>query len=337
VEDCIRKGLLIAGDQLKNETQGSSLRALALRLSSLRFSIRQQDVLFAALDHWLGWIWSRPALLMMFVFVISTLSLFYFRASPLMSLGMTRGISNIPVAIYLWFVLGLYFVIVLHEIAHGTACRRLGGRVGEFGLMFYCGLLCAFVDTTSAWAFPRRSDRILVSFAGPLSTLVMGCIFLWGKATALYAGGYDTFALFELLAFLSLMLSLLNLLPVLEFDGYYILVDLLNHPNLKRKTAVYWSTLLKRKSVELPFREQIIYVFYGSGSLIILFLLVGVPLIEAARALAIGHVTIDALLPVLTTFLFFTQVLAQVGGHWFHYRRQLEINLKERKSQDFQW
>ena len=335
VEDCIRKGLLIAGDQLKNETEKSSLRAWALRLSSLRVSIRQQDALFAALDHWLGWIWSRPALLLMFIFIVSTVSLFNFHVSPFMSLDMIHGISNVSVTFYLWFVLGLYSVVVLHEIAHGMACRRLGGRVGEFGLMFYCGLVCAFVDTTSAWAFPRRSDRILVSFAGPLSTIVLGCIFLWGKAAALYAGANYTFALFELLTYMSLMLSMVNLLPLLEFDGYYILVDLLNYPNLKQKTAAYWSTLFKRKNTELAAGEQIIYLLYGSGSVTILLLLIGVPLVGAVRSLEAGHITIDALLPLLTACLFFAQVLTQVGGRLFHYRRQLEIDLKEPKGRDF--
>lgn len=332
VEDCVHKGLLIAGDRLAQQSRKLSPGAWLLRLAGLRISVSQSDAFFAALDRWLGWMWSIPALWLMVLLVLSTLLLLVFRFFPASPLEITSDISGIRTVFFPWFVLGLYATITIHEIAHGMACRRLGGRVNEFGLMFYCGIVCAYVDTTDAWMFPKRSDRILVSLAGPLSTLVIGCVFLWGQFIVHWAGAPDAVAVLKPLAFVSLVLALMNLLPVLEFDGYYILVDLLDRPNLKRKNTEYWSTLLglrRREGKEVvPAREQILYFLYSAGSLILPFFLVVFPLIEALPSLVVGEMTVNAWLSILAAVLLLSQALAQAGGAWFRYRMQQAIDLK---------
>ena len=332
VEDCVHKGLLIAGDRLAKQSRKLSPGAWLLRLAGLRVSVSQSDAFFAALDRWLGWIWSITAVWLMVLLVLSSLPLLVFRFFSASPLEITPDIGGIRTVFFPWFVLGLYATMTIHEIAHGMACRRLGGRVSEFGLMFYCGIVCAYVDTTDAWMFPKRSDRILVSFAGPLSTLVIGCVFLWAQLIAHWAGAPDVVAVLEPLAFVSLVLALMNLLPVLEFDGYYILVDLLDRPNLKRKNAEYWSTLLglrRREGNEaVPAREQILYLLYSAGSLILPFFLVVFPLIEALPSLLVGKMTVNAWLSILAAVLLLSQTLAQAGGAWFRYRMQQGIDLK---------
>ena len=335
VEDCVHKGLLIAGDRLVSKPRRFSPIAWVLRVAGLRVSL-PSETFFAALDRRLGWIWGTATLWLMLIFAVSTLLLFSLRPFPALSPEMSLDIDRISVMFSLWFVLGLYGSITIHEIAHGMACRRLGGRVSEFGLMVYCGLMFAYVDTTDAWMFPRRSQRILVSFAGPLSTLVIGCVLLWGQLIARWGGASGGFEVLGPLGFLCLELALLNLLPVLELDGYYILVDLLDRPNLKRKAVAYWSTVLRMQRGEgsevLPVREQILYLLYGSGNAALVFFLVVFPMTQALPSLVIGRMTLSAWLSILPALLFFVQALAQAGGHWFRYRMQQAIDLKMNTS-----
>lgn len=144
----------------------------------------------------------------------------FFRASPL-SL----------VALYAM----MFVMLACHELAHGLVCKHFGGRVHRLGIMFYLTMFIFYCDTTSAYTFPRKSQRILVSLAGPLVTfafLGLGLWLAWGQAGAGTSREYCWVA-FCFLCFFTLAMSL-N--PLLKMDGYFMLMDWLGVPNLRERS-----------------------------------------------------------------------------------------------------
>ncbi|MEI6510255.1 MAG: site-2 protease family protein, partial [bacterium] len=226
-----------------------------------------------------------------------------------------------------------YGSILLHELSHGMACKRFGRKVRAFGLLLYYGLLCAYVDTTETWMVKERWKRALVSLAGPLATLTLACLFHWGEYFSLMAGWEITARAFDLLALISFTSALLNLLPVLELDGYYALADLLDQPNLRRRSFAYVEALLgalggRGKAPTLPWGERLLFLGYAIASLAILLLLIGLPLYNAMRLALGGQFTLGALVSFLFALMLFVQALAQAGMGWYRKRYLTPLDLK---------
>jgi putative peptide zinc metalloprotease protein len=127
------------------------------------------------------------------------------------------------------FFLGRLAVAAVHEAAHGLAMASFGRRVGEAGIKVVLVFPYVYVDTSDAW-FESRRRRIAVSAAGPVSDLTLGGAF--ALACLALPAGATRDVCFQL-AFGAYLGALLNLNPLLDRDGYHILVDLLREPGLR--------------------------------------------------------------------------------------------------------
>ena len=130
------------------------------------------------------------------------------------------------------FLLGRFLVVAFHELAHGLTVASFGRRVPRAGFKLVLIFPYAFVDTSDAWFEPRRR-RLAISGAGPASDLVVG------GAAALVALLLSSGSLREVVFQLSLgayIGAFYNLNPMLERDGYHLLVDLLRQPGLRRRS-----------------------------------------------------------------------------------------------------
>ena len=130
-----------------------------------------------------------------------------------------------------WLMIGLSKII--HEMAHGLMCRYFGRDCTEMGVAFLLCSPCLYCDVSDAWMLPRKSGRILIALAGPTAEVVVGTVslLLW-KFTST---GLLNQACLQL-GVVSLVSSLLlNLNPLLRYDGYYILSDWLEIPNLRTR------------------------------------------------------------------------------------------------------
>jgi putative peptide zinc metalloprotease protein len=125
--------------------------------------------------------------------------------------------------------------LILHESAHALAVKHYGRTIHGGGLMLYYGLPAAYVDTSDIWRSDRRA-RIAVSAAGPAADLLVGSL---AALAALALPGSPLGALAFKLAFTSYASTLFNLNPLLELDGYFILVDLLRLPDLRRRSFAF--------------------------------------------------------------------------------------------------
>jgi putative peptide zinc metalloprotease protein len=155
-----------------------------------------------------------------------------------------------------------YVMTFFHECGHALTCKHYGRRVPKGGLMLYMGAPAFFVDTTDIWMAPKRA-RILVSLAGPFTTLLLGSL------VAVVAGLLPSFAFNEVLfkaALIGYVGALMNVNPLLELDGYYALVDWLEIPMLRKRSLAFIRRELPAKLFKgwrTFSREQRIFAVFG--------------------------------------------------------------------------
>jgi putative peptide zinc metalloprotease protein len=144
------------------------------------------------------------------------------------------------------FVAGRFAVVALHELAHGLACASYGRRVARAGIKLVMIFPYAFVDTSEAWFEPRRR-RIAISAAGPLSDFAVGGAF----AVASLLSGPGALRDIEFQVALGAYLgALFNLSPMLDRDGYHILIDVVRRPNLRAQARMWLAARLSGRHAE---------------------------------------------------------------------------------------
>lgn len=157
-------------------------------------------------------------------------------------LGQAQGAlapSNLPL-----LYLSLIFLKTLHEFGHAFVCRHFGGEVHEMGLMLMVFTPIPYVNCTSAWAFRERWKRVWVGAAGVMVELFVASIAaIFWAATG--PGTFNALA-YNLILIASVSTLVFNVNPLLRFDGYYILSDLLEIPNLHTRSSQVWRYLAER-------------------------------------------------------------------------------------------
>jgi len=163
--------------------------------------------------------------------------------------------------------LAVVTVTAAHEFAHGLACKRFGGKVHEIGFLLLYLQPALYCNVSDAWLFPRKSSRLWVTFAGAYFEMC-----LWAVATVVWRvtdpGGLHYVALVVMVS--SLVRTCFNLNPLIKLDGYYLLSDYLEVPNLRQRALGYlgtrvralWAATVERANDIAP-RERRIYLTYG--------------------------------------------------------------------------
>ena len=132
------------------------------------------------------------------------------------------------------WVLTLAFVIgltkIAHELAHAVTCKAFGAECREIGVMFLVGIPCLYCDVSDAWMLPQRWKRIMVSAAGMAAEIALASVatILWWFS----AEGVVRDVCVTVMIVCSVSTLMFNGNPLLRYDGYYILSDLVGIPNL---------------------------------------------------------------------------------------------------------
>jgi putative peptide zinc metalloprotease protein len=129
--------------------------------------------------------------------------------------------------------LGMVIVKTLHEFGHAYFCRRFGGEVHVMGIMLMIFTPVPYMDATSSWGFRSRWQRMLVGGAGMIVELFVAALatFVWARTAP---GTLHSLA-YNMMFVASVSTLLFNGNPLLRFDGYYMLSDLLEIPNLSQR------------------------------------------------------------------------------------------------------
>lgn len=131
-----------------------------------------------------------------------------------------------------------------HEFGHALAVKTRGGEVHEMGVMIMVLTPVPYVDASSAWAFRSKWQRIVVGAAGMMVELFIASIalLLWLSAEPGVLRG----VLYNIVLIAGISTVLFNANPLLRFDGYYMLMDWLEIPNLRSRSTQYWAYLAER-------------------------------------------------------------------------------------------
>lgn len=150
------------------------------------------------------------------------------------------------------FVGVLAFTKVCHEFGHGLSCKRLGGECHEIGFMLLVLTPCLYCNVSDSWRLPNKWHRAAIGAAGMYVEIILATIatFVWWFVQP----GLVQEICLKIMVVSSISTVLFNGNPLLRFDGYYIMSDLLEIPNLNQKSTKALTTLLGRHwlGLEIP-------------------------------------------------------------------------------------
>ncbi|MDO4574504.1 MAG: HlyD family efflux transporter periplasmic adaptor subunit [Planctomycetia bacterium] len=169
----------------------------------------------------------------------------------------------------LWLAVVLGMTKVVHEFGHGLTCKHFGGECHEMGVMILVLTPCLYCNVSDSWMLPSKWRRAAIGFAGIFVEVWLASFatFLWWYSTP---GLLNNICL-NIMFISSVSTIIFNANPLLKYDGYYVLSDILEIPNLRQKA----STILSRKAGEwflgleypedpfLPQRNQVIFAIYA--------------------------------------------------------------------------
>jgi putative peptide zinc metalloprotease protein len=151
---------------------------------------------------------------------------------------------------FLWYWLLYPIVKALHELGHASFTRAWGGAVREMGIMLLVFFPVPYVDSSAAHGFSDRRQRILVSAAGIMVETFLASIalFVWVYTDS---GALHDMA-FDIVIIGGISTVIFNANPLLRFDGYYILSELIQIPNLGTRSQQYLGYLFKHHVLDIP-------------------------------------------------------------------------------------
>ncbi len=145
---------------------------------------------------------------------------------------------------FLYYAIAVTFSKVVHELAHAFAARRYGVRVPTLGVAFLVLWPYLYTDTGETWKLSDRRKQLVIACAGMAAELVLAVFstFLW----ALSPEGAAKSVFFVLASSTWIMTLAVNLSPFMRFDGYFVLSDLLDFPNLHERSSACARWWLRR-------------------------------------------------------------------------------------------
>ena len=256
----------------------------------LKIPCGNPDRLATSLTKVLGWMHSAPALLVAALLVIAALVTLCTEWSEF-----TRSARSILDSDnWLWLSATWLVLKVVHEASHAVACKRLGGNVPETGVIFVLLAPVAYVDVTSSLRFRSKWQRIQIAAAGMYVELVLAAIALlmWQRVEA----ELTRHLLYNVIVMASLSTLVFNANPLMKFDGYYILSDFLELPNLAPRGQESVSRAVQRVLFgtasnglrESPLRSRVITAYGFAALLWRVFVMVGLLITAAALFHGLG-------------------------------------------------
>ena len=204
---------------------------------------------------------------------------------------------------FIWIAVTWVVLKLIHELAHSLVCKKYGGRVGSCGILVLLMIPMPYVDVTSSWRFENKWKRILTSAAGMLSEVFVAAIacYVWANSQP----GPVQYHAGNVIITASLHTLLFNINPLMRFDGYYMLADWLEIPNLSPngrgwlKGIFSWAYFGKKPAAlkETAFRGLAVRIY---GILAMLwFFTIAIGLSLAASGLIEGFGLIVALIGIV--------------------------------------
>ncbi len=274
-----RSGLVLSdasgqGVQLKkrsDERRRKELIGTVSNILSIRFKGFDPERILNAMYPWVRWFFSPTATWLSLALMASALALvvveFDVFQAKLPSFQSFFAAQN-------WLFIGAVLAVtkVIHEFGHGLSCKHFGGECHEMGVMFLVLTPCLYCNVSDSWMLPNRWHRAAIGAAGMYVEIVIASIatFLWWFSEP----GPLNYICLNIMFVSSVSTILFNANPLLRYDGYYILSDIMEVPNLRQKASKILNTKLGSwclglKEPEDPFlpkRNQALFALYTVAS-----------------------------------------------------------------------
>src|SRR4051794_16613159 len=171
---------------------------------------------------------------------------------------------------YFWCSLAI--IKIIHEFGHGLTAKHFGGEVHEMGMLFLVLTPALYCDVTDSWLLPSKWKRIWISAAGIYVECFLASIatFIWWNTEQ----GLLNSLMMATMFICSVNTVLFNANPLLRYDGYYVMADWLEIPNLRTKSTQFFAYLFQEKVLGLevpvqsymPRSRRFLFVTYAVAS-----------------------------------------------------------------------
>ncbi len=202
---------------------------------AIRLPIFDPDRLLAWLEPKVRWLFSRSYLMVCMLFALLAMGFAAYHAGEFRSQlpGLKELVSPRNLV---WMAVAFAAAKVLHEFGHALACKHFGGECHEMGLMLLLFMPCMYCNVTDSWMLQSRWRRIAVSAAGMIVEFQLASlgVFVWWFSEP---GIIHSIAL-NTMVVCTVGTLFFNGNPLLRYDGYFILVDLLGIPNLWQESRL---------------------------------------------------------------------------------------------------
>jgi putative peptide zinc metalloprotease protein len=237
-------------DRKRKERRWARVARLS-NILSMRFRGVDPDRFLTWLYGWMRWAFTPAALAAALVLFLSAVTLVtlhwddFRRELPSSREALTPG-NLLAMAVV------LCVVKVLHEFGHGLSCKHFGGEVHELGAMLLVLTPCLYCNVSDSSLLPSKWRRAAIAFAGIYVELLMASLatFVWwfSRPGTLHLLAIST------MVYCSVSTVVFNGNPLMKYDGYYVLADLIEVPNLRARASSALRRLLLERGlgIECP-------------------------------------------------------------------------------------
>lgn len=283
VEQLLRRGR----ERLKQKVQSQ-----AIGIMYFRMKLFNPDGIISAVEPVLRPVLNRWGLLAWAVFVAVAL----YRVIPELGAFAEGFRDAIAPSNWLWIIAVFVVAKALHELGHGVICKRFGGQVPEFGVLLLVLVPSPYVDASASWAFASKWQRMAVGCGGMIFELLLAgiAVHVW---LATSPGELPHQLAYNAMLTAGISTLVFNANPLMRFDGYYILSDLLEIPNLMQRSFKMLQYQFQRfvyrldgaKAPTTDPGEGLTLTIYGTAALVYrVFLFITITLFVMGKLFAIG-------------------------------------------------
>lgn len=224
----------------RKHEQAQSRRAY-MNPMSMRFPLWDPNNFLNSIEPWIKLVWSKWGAMLWLAVVLPALLLVPPHWTEL-SGNIADRILAVDNLLMLWMVFPA--IKLLHELGHAIATKRGGGEVHDLGLMLLVLVPVPYVDASASTVFKSKTERALVGAGGMLVELFVAALafYMW----LIVEPGATRAVLFNIMFVAGVSTVIFNGNPLLRYDGYYILSDLMEAPNLAQRAVAQWAYVVER-------------------------------------------------------------------------------------------
>ncbi len=279
VSSLYRAGMLLSdapgqAEQLLKRDGETKQREMIGRLSNvlaIRFPGYDPERILNWLHPKLGWIFDRTGIIIWCIVAITAGSLLVANLDEFRQ-RLPNFYEFFSARNFFWLALVMAVTKIGHELGHGLSCKHFGGECHEIGFMLLVFTPAMYCDTSDSWLLPNKWHRAFIGFAGMYVEVFLASIatFLWWFTQP----GLFNFMCLNVMFVSSISTVIFNANPLLRYDGYYILSDILEIPNLAQKSRLAMMNALRVHCLgmrpvsqrQLPAQGHFTFITYSIAS-----------------------------------------------------------------------